>query len=100
MVSTMTRRPAYRSLVLAVMVALTLALAVSAVGALALQDGGSATTVTRPAGAGKADALGGAGTAPVALPIVPAVAPTAEAPPQRAFEEWQINEMSARHPEP
>jgi hypothetical protein len=38
--------------------------------------------------------------APFTLQIVPAMAPTVEGVPQPAYADWQINEMTARHPEP
>ena len=98
MVPTLTRRPARRSLVLALLGALTLALAGVGVGALASQDGGRTATVFRPAGAVEDTAPIGPYTVPIRSG--PAVALPSDPTPRRVYADWQINEMNARHPEP
>jgi hypothetical protein len=100
MVPTRMQRPIRRSLMVAVAAGVTLAIAVVGVGALGSHEEGSAATVTRPAGSVQGVARTAPRAAPVPLPSGPAMAPPTDAPPQRVFEDWQINEMNARHPEP
>lgn len=94
------KRPPLVLLVTTGLVAVTLALASVAAGTLAEDSRGSAATVSRPAGAVEGVAPAEPRAAPLALPTVPAMAPPAEALPQPVYADWQINEMTARHPEP
>ena len=100
MVPTLTLRLARRIHIVAMAAAITPALAVVAIGALASHDGGSAATVARPARSAESVAPAGMSPAPVLLPPGAVMAPPAAATPQSVYADWQINEMSARHPEP
>ena len=94
----MSGKPARRSHMV-VAAALTVALAVGLVGAPAWYGHGSSATVVRPAGSDEEVAPAGARTTRLPPPPGPAAAP-ADAEPPRVYADWQINEMTARHPEP
>jgi hypothetical protein len=100
MVPTLTQPPARRLRVVAVVGVLMLVLAAVAVGALASRDGGSAVTGTRPTSPVENVPPAETRTAPAPLESGPTVASPADPTPTPVYEEWQINEMNARHPEP
>ena len=78
---------------------LALGFAVGLVSASAWPGHGSPAVVVRPAASGEDIAPAGARATQILPPSGPAVAPT-DARPRRVYADWQINEMTARHPEP
>lgn len=94
------RDRARQVLVPALVGALTLGLGAAVVGMPMSQAGGQMATATRPVDARAAATPIAAQTTPGSAELSPLAALPADPTAALALAGWQINEMTARHPEP